>query len=175
MPVLVRNTEPGPSVFTDPVTKIQVEWQGRGDPGGEDIQQVPDDLVQNVSFLKAINRGVFEVVEASDETKEALARQSSTWRERQDAAAQASAEAIDQQANNDILSVPCIGPGAKGVGECGEPVPVREKTMDEKPPLCSRHQGLAPQYVFTQGDQLVEGKPVSHWQRMTVGTRETQQ
>lgn len=175
MPVLVKNVEPGPSVFTDPVTKVQVEWQGAGDTNGEDVQQVPDELINNVSFLKAIQRGVFEVVEATDEIKAKLEQQTSSWKNRQEEAEKASVDAIDQQANNDLVTVPCIGPNQRGAGECGEPVPVREKTKDEKPPLCSRHQGLAPQYVVTETDQFVDGKPVSKWQRMGMTDRQQQQ
>lgn len=168
MPVLVRNTEAGPTVFTDANTNTQVEWQGAGDPSGEDVQQVPDKLVENVSFLRAVNRGILVVEEATDEVMAALARQTTSWKERRAKAEAASADAIDEQANNDLISVPCIGPSTRGQGECGEAVPVRENRMYDKPTLCPRHAALAPQYVFTETDKLVDGRSVKKWSRSLV-------
>lgn len=176
MPVLVRNTEAGPTCFSDLDKKIAIEWQGKDDPNGEDIQHVPDVIVtENVNFLKMLQRGVFEIVEASPETQEAIARQAAAWRERRGASEQSTADAIDRQAENDFVSVPCIGPSPRGVGECGEPVPVREKARDAKPPLCSTHQNLASEYVHSEGEfdnQLGHGK--RKWERIPVGTREWQ-
>lgn len=172
-PILVKNTQAGPSVFTDPITGVQIEWKGTGDPDGEDIQQCPADLVNNVAFRKAIQRGVFEVVEATDEVMAALDRQTESWRARQEADAQASVDAIDQQANNDIVQVSCVGPGPRGTGECGNPVPVREKKKADAPPLCSQHASLSSQYIYTETDEddPETGKAKVRWQRMTSDTR----
>ncbi len=176
MPVLVRNAEAGPTVFTDAATNTQVEWQGAGDPSGEDWQQVPDALVNNVAFLKAVNRGVLVIEEASDEARSALEAQSANWRRRQDEAAKASVDAISEEAQNDLITLSCVGPNQRGTGgECGEMVPVREKTKDDKPPLCSRHAALASQFVMTETDVMVEGKAQKKWIRSQVGARERQQ
>lgn len=175
MPVLVRNTEAGPTVFTDTNTNTQVEWQGADDPSGEDVQQVPDALIENVAFLRAVNRGILVVEEASDATREALARQTESWQARRKRAEDASTDAMDEQANNDLIQMPCIGPSQRGSGECGEPVPVREKQKHDKPVLCSRHAALTPQYVFHETDQMVDGVPVKKWTRSMVTGRERQQ
>lgn len=174
MPVLVRNTELGPTVFTDANTKTQVEWAGANDPSGEDIQQVPDLLVENVSFLKAIQRGVLVIEEATPEVREALARQTTSWQARRKTAEDASTAVIDEQANNDLITMPCVGPSTRGVGECGEAVPMREKAMYDKPALCSRHAALAPQYVFSESEVLVDGRSTKQWSRTVMTARERQ-
>lgn len=60
--VLVRNQESGPTVFTEPVSKVQIEWLGAGDPSGGDHQYVPEEVLGNVQFMKCIQRGVLVVV-----------------------------------------------------------------------------------------------------------------
>ncbi len=175
MPVLVRNTEAGPTVFTDANTHTQVEWQGANDPSGEDIQQVPDSLIENVAFLRAVNRGILVVEEATPAVREALERQVSSWKARQKTAEEAGAAVIDEQADNDLVTMPCIGPSQRGTGECGEPVPVREKFRFDKPALWSRHSALAPQYVFSESEAVVDGKTTKQWTRTLVTSRERQQ
>ncbi len=75
-PVLVRNLSRGPAVFNDIKTATSIEWQGAGDPNGDDIQPVPASIaIENVNFLKAVSRGTF-LIESSDnpEVQEAIAR-----------------------------------------------------------------------------------------------------
>lgn len=174
MPVLVRNTEAGPTVFTDAHTNTQVEWQGANDPSGEDVQQVPDALIDNVNFLRAVNRGILVVEEASPAVMEALQRQTTSWQARRREAKEASAATIDEQANNDLVTMPCIGPSTRGTGECGESVPVRESKKFDKPALCSRHAALAPQYVFSESEALVDGQTTKQWTRTLMTARERQ-
>lgn len=104
MPVLVRNTESGPAVFSDPAKNIAVEWQGSGDKNGEDVQHVPDEVLDNVNFLKALQRGIFEVVEASPEVQERLDRQVSAYQQRRAASAQAGEDALDRQAERTVAT-----------------------------------------------------------------------
>lgn len=172
MPVLVRNNEPGPTVLT--VDKDNAfEWKGKGDPNGEDLQHLPDSVAENVNFMKAVNRGIFTIEEASEDTKALLEKQGSSFRERMEAQRQASAASLDQEANNDLVQVDCIGPSARGIGQCGAPAMVKDKKRDEKPPLCSAHEGLAHEFVVTDTDTLDDdGKTKKTWQRMTVGPRE---
>lgn len=174
MPVLVRNSENGPTVFTDSSTNTQVEWQGAGDPSGEDVQQVPDVLVENVAFLKAVQRGIFVIEEASDATRESLAKQTASWQRRTDEAKAASVEAIDPSTNEDLITLPCVGPSNRGAGQCGEQVPVREKTKDEKPALCSRHAALSSQFILSESDEMVDGVAKKQWIRTVITTTERQ-
>jgi len=177
MPVLVQNTQAGPAVLSDGTNKLALEWQGKGDPSGGDVQYVPDDVVDMVQFVKAVRQGIFVVVEASDEVKAKLDIQSQQFAKRQAAQDEAAKASIEHTANNDFVSFPCVGPADRGAGTCDRPVPVREKTKDDSPILCDRHQSLAGEYVqvdtgvsVEKGDALV---PVKKWVRASLGARET--
>lgn len=180
MPVAVRNSEGGPTVFSIPETNLQIEWQGKGDPNGGDVQYVPDDLLKNVQFDRMVRRGLFTVL-AADEAESSMDAQADAYRARTEAATAAAISSIDHQVNNDLVQAPCIGPANRGTGECGEPVPVRDKDirLNEKPVLCSRHVGLAPQYARVETSEMVEVGdtlvPVTKWVRTIVTTREQQQ
>ena len=175
MPFAVRNLEAGKSVFSDPIRNISLEWSGAGDVDGGDIQQVPDELAENVNFIRAMQKGIFEVEEAPEAIKTALEKQSASWRKQKAESAKVSAEAIDPEANNDLVPVPCVGPGPRAGINCGEAVLLREKTKDDKPPLCDRHKSLAGEYVMTEGDKIVNGKAEVKWSRMGMAQREVQQ
>lgn len=174
MPLLVRNLSDGPTVFSVLKDGVAIEWQGKDNPDGEDLQQVPDALVENVDFLKAVQRGVLVVEDAPDALKEMLAKQTDAFERRTSKAAQASRDAIDPAAHNDIVSTECIGPNNRGSGLCGAPVPVREKTKNERPPLCERHRQLEGQYVPEETDQMVDGKAVMRWVRVGVDAHDRQ-
>lgn len=105
MPVLVRNNEKGCSVFTDANSKQAIEWQGLGDVNGEDLQYIPDDLALTPAFMKALNKGIFEIVEASAETAAILNRQTEAWRNRQATAAAAARQVIDPATEKELARV----------------------------------------------------------------------
>ena len=167
MPVLVRNKEAGPTVFSVPEAGIQLEWQGAGDPAGGDVQYVPDDLLKNIQFTKAIRQGIF-AVETEADGQASVDAQAEAHQQKREAAAANAAAAIDVTVNNDLVQVECVGPANKGNGTCGEPVAVKEKEAANAPVLCPRHKSLAPQYVLTEAD----GKPA--WVRTTLAPREKQ-
>jgi hypothetical protein len=104
-PVLVRNLERGPSVFTDPFTKQAIEWKGFGDQAGEDYQYVPLSLVQHPAFLKAMTKRIFEVVGADAETEAALQSQAEAWRRRQEIIDQNAALSIDTEGQRELAHV----------------------------------------------------------------------
>lgn len=175
MPFAVRNLEAGPAVFSDPTQNIALEWQGAGDEDGNDIQQVPDILAENVNFLRALQKGIFQVEEAPEALRAALDKQTTSWRRKRAEAEQATQATISEEANNDIIPTPCVGPGGKPGVACGADVMVREKQKGDKPPLCAKHKALAGEYVMTQTDKIVDGKAETKWTRMAMGVRESQQ
>jgi hypothetical protein len=175
MPFAVRNLEAGPAVFSDPTRNIALEWAGADDEDGNDIQQVPDELAQNVNFLRALQKGIFVVEEADEALREALDKQTASWKRRTDEAKAATAATIDPEARNDLISMECIGPSQRAGVNCGTAVLVREKMIGEKPPLCERHKKLAGEYVMTQTDKIVDGKAETKWSRAGMGAREVQQ
>lgn len=165
MPVMVRNKEAGPTVFSVPEDNIQVEWQGAGDPSGGDVQYVPDALVNNVQFSKAIRQGIFVIeTEAAAE----IEAQAQAHQDRKAASEAAATSTIEVTTNNDLVQAPCVGPAARGNGTCDAPVPVRDKDKANAPVLCSRHASLAPQFALTE----VDGQSV--WVRTTLAPREKQ-
>lgn len=104
MPVLVRNTEKGPTVFSDISKNIAIEWQGAGDPNGEDVQHVPDEVTDNVNFLKSLQRGIFVIEEASPEMKARLDAQVSAYQQRRDSGDQTSRDALDMQSERVVAT-----------------------------------------------------------------------
>lgn len=170
-PVLVRNTEGGPTVLSDLRTKEYVEWQGAGDPTGADVQAVPEEFLQNVNFLRAVQRGILVIENAEDnpEITQAIERQNAAWARRREEAKKSAEDSIDQQANNDLITTECI------LQACTNVVTLKEKQKNEKPPLCSTHESLAPQFVpvdDVSGD--TEGA-IRKWNRVTVTAREKAQ
>lgn len=165
-PVLVRNTEGGPTVLSDLHTKEFVEWQGAGDPNGADIQAVPESFLNNVNFLRCVQRGILVVENPEDnpDIAEAIAKQNAAWAARREHAKKQAEATIDQQANNDLVSAACVGPA------CTNMVPVKEKQKADKPPLCSQHEGLAPQFV--RNDRVTDDSTTVEWVRVSMGARE---
>lgn len=175
MPVAVRNTKTGPTIFTIPEDKVEIEWQGAGDPEGGDIQEVPDDVVSNVRFRRAISRGILSIVD-DEQAQVAYDRQVQSYGEREAVAAAQAVSVIDQAANNDLVSLPCQGPGGRGTGECGVAVPVREAKRDDAPVLCPQHESLRGEFTQIETGKLIDKgdalEPERKWVRATMGRRE---
>lgn len=174
--VLVRNLAKGPTVFTDSATKDDYEWGGHGDPSGNDLQHIPEDVVlKNPNFRRAMDRGVLQVVEATPQVMQALEARNAQYREQQDQIAQAAMETLDRSANNDMVSVGCIGPNPRGNGICGVGVPMRADA-DDRPPLCELHHHLAGEFVlsFEGGpeDTPDGSKPKPVWKRVMLSNEQ---
>lgn len=165
--VLVRNQAPGCTVFTDKKTGNAYEWQGRGDPGGEDLQYVDPDLMKDPNFRRALDRRVLVIEDASPEILEQNAKRHEDFLAREAAAATAVLDKVDQQAANDILAIPCIGPGARPGVACGAGTMLRESQVAERPPLCSTHAHLSNEYVPKPSPSEVDdrGNPKTVWVR----------
>lgn len=171
--VWVRNTQLGPTVFTDTMNKVQIEWAGAGDPAGNDVQQVPGTVVGHVQFMRHVQKGIYVVEGASPEVEEIIARQTGAFRQRQIDAESAIKATIVEETHNDIIVVHCVGPSSRGKsGQCGEDVTVRELRRNEAPPLCPKHIDLKAQYVPESTDELIDGEPVMKWVRTTLAPRE---
>lgn len=173
MPVLVRNTAAGPTVFSDLTKNLMLEWWGAGDPQGRDVQYVPDELVtSNIEFMRNVRKGIFQIESAPESVSQLLALQDTSFQAQEQSKAAAVAAAMDPAAKNDLIQVPCVGPAGRGQGTCGEQVLVREKSKDDAPALCAKHKDLAPQYVQIETDKMVDGKAVVGWTRATMSAPE---
>ena len=176
MPVIMaRNNQAGPTVLSsDPKGTYFVEWQGLGDPAGGDVQPVPEEVQNVVAFQRCVRRGIFTLLTDEDEAiGEAMVKQQTAWDKRQAFSQETATEVIDQEANNDIVSMPCVGPSTRAGTRCGVDVPVKDTTKNDHPPLCSQHQNLAAQYL--PSEEMLDGHNVTVWTKLTIGARERQQ
>lgn len=173
-PMMVRNNESGPTVFALDKDN-HVEWAGKDDPLGNDVQPVPPEYMNNVQFRRAVTRGILVVEEADEEVERVLAAHRADWENRQARAKSASAASIDEAPQNDMLMLPCVGPSGKGSGQdCGVDVPVKARAKSEAPPLCPLHKSLAGQYLAQETDKIVDGKPEVRWVKAQLGNRTKQ-
>lgn len=170
-PTMIRNTMPGPTVFTDD-SKNSVEWAGAGDENGGDVQPVPESFIGNVSFQQALTRGIFAVEDADEEIEKILKAHRDQWQARIDRQRNASKEALETPQDEDVLMLECIGPAGHSGEMCKEPVAVKSKLRNEKPPLCQKHSYLASQFISEQTDRMIGGKAEVVWRRASLAARE---
>jgi hypothetical protein len=182
LPVLVRNAEAGPLVFTDASLRTHVEWAGAGDDTGEDVQVVPEEFFANPAFIKVITRGSLVVENPEDNPelsatlekvmgRSSIAAQREAALKRRTASTQASTEAIEHTTDKDVLGEECIGPDARGGnGKCGALVNLSSAKKKDTPPLCEKHAKLATEFVPTV--DVTGDKQTTKWVRVTMGRRE---
>jgi hypothetical protein len=156
--VMVQNQMPGPTVIAADVKRsYEMIFAGKGDPQGEDVQEVPEELLRTKQFRDALRKGVLAVIEGEDHpvVVAAMARQSTAFQDRIRAEQTASREVLDSVADNDIVVVTCIGPGPRTGAVCGDQVPIKDKDQASLPPLCDRHRHLADSCVKRGGQPWV--------------------
>lgn len=104
MPVMVRNTRRGPTVFHDRAKMVTINWEGSGAEDGMDIQPVPDEVYNNPQFQQNVRKGVFEIEDPENATvKRAMEAQVEGFKAREDAKDSEQAEVIDRQATRDVV------------------------------------------------------------------------
>ena len=144
--VMVRNEMHGPTVIAaDAKRSYELTFAGKDDPSGEDVQEIPEELLKTTQFRNALRKGIFTVIEGDDHpvVVAAMARQTDRFQQRMAADELAAREVLDSVADNDLVIVNCIGPGSRAGAVCGEMVPVKDKEQAGRPPLCDRHQHLS--------------------------------
>lgn len=171
--IVARNLMDGVTVLASDVKgSHSVEWAAKGDPKGDDIQYIPEPVLESVAFKRALARGVVELLEdeSDPEVVEALAKQVDAFKNRQRGAQEDVEATIDRPTSRDHVSTWCVGPDNRGTGTCGEAVAISEKLLKDVPPLCPEHKGLANQYVPEVNTEGSEAK--TQWVRVTLGSRE---
>lgn len=148
-----------------------IEWHAAGDPSGNDVQYVSPEIARGAAFRRLVNKGIVEISEDenSPEVVQAFTAQAAAWHNRGAAASAAAQATIEHVQQNDTIALPCVGPDSRNIGTCGEPVPVKEKTKNDRPPLCTQHAHLAPQYIPEQTQVGTEITTV--WIRPTMTAR----
>lgn len=153
-----------------------VEWAANGDPSGDDVQYIPEAVLESVAFKRALARGVVELMEdeSDPEVVRALSLQVDAFRRRQAGAREDVQATIDRPTSRDHVSTWCVGPDNRGTGMCGEAVAISEKLLRDIPPLCTRHQNLTSQFVPEQETVQRDGKVIqeTRWVRVSLGSRE---
>lgn len=143
--VICRNRMAGPTVISSDIKGThEVVFQGRDDPGGEDYQILPEEILKTPQFSRAISKGILEVVQGEDDpiVAQALKRQTDAFWQRSQADAVAAREVLDAPQENDLIAVQCIGPGSRPGAVCGTDIPVRSREAQSSPPLCAAHESL---------------------------------
>ncbi len=162
-PMFVANTQPGPTHFSDERTGISITWEGAGSPSGQDVQACPLQLLENVDFIRCLNKGVLTIEQADEEVLEIVQQQLSNpfmnrsaqvWRETQAARLAESQAPIEHTENNDYIVQGCIGPSTRGQGTCGAQVPVKDQNSNDAPPLCTQHKDLALSFIAHETDSI---------------------
>ena len=161
--IVIRNNQPGHTVFQDDNTKVVTVWDAAGDPYGGDVKEVSPTLLANPTFREHLLRGVFGIVEAPEELERAVEGMRAKWTNQQNKAANAAIE-LEETKNQVVATAQtCIAP--KGKELCGSYAIVMGKDPSERPPLCAEHMPLAGQYVPTETGREVDGKPEVVWKR----------
>jgi hypothetical protein len=164
---MVRNTASGPTVFSD--RGEEVTWAGANDPMGGDLQPVPASFLDSVQFHRMTARGIFVVEEAEAAVATALEQHRRDWTQRLENQRAASTQVIDQVPQNDSVVKTCLGPSGKAPNQlCGADVPIKAKKLAETPPLCSMHSGLAMNFIATESERIIDGKPEVVWRKVSM-------
>lgn len=178
MPLMVQNNAASTTLFALP-GKQPIIWTAAGDPMGDDVQRVPDDLAKDIDFLRSLDQGLLSVVDGDDpEVLASLQRSSTKYADRQAANAAKAESIMDRKQDRDLLGIDCLGPDARGNdAKCGATVLMRASDVtgaDPKPPLCDRHKALAPQFYLTQDGSKGEGATESRAGQITRTWRRVQ-
>lgn len=173
--VMVQNNQPGPTVIADGYDRSkEVEFAGKGDQSGGDIQPISESMQNLPSFTRAVRNGVFSVVEDAKQIAAAEEAQKREWDKRSGSMHEIASEFIEETVDRDFIAVPCVGPSSRGGGiPCGEDVTVRDREKTDNAPLCPQHAHLGSQY--TASTDFVDGRPVVKWSRVLMGARQRQQ
>lgn len=174
MPLLVRNTQPNTTVFAKGAYSII--WATAGDPMGEDVQMVPDDLKDDVDFIKSVRSGILLIEDGAPDVLANIDATTEAFQARRDAAQEAATANLDRRQDRDIVQVSCIGPNPNGRGGvCEAAVLVRSAQTGEAPPLCPRHESLSAQFYLVDTGSVGEsangntpGKVAKVWKRAEV-------
>ena len=148
--VMCRNMMDGAThIASDPRQTHSVIFAGSGDPNGEDVQPIPEELLRTPQFVRELRQGVLSVVQGEDNpiVQAALQKQSDSFRARMKADELKAREVLDAPAQDDMIAVQCIGPGTRPDTTCEDQIPVRARDKDSQPPLCSRHRDLVDRCV----------------------------
>lgn len=143
--VVCRNMTRGVLVIaSDPRRTHEVNFGAYDTSDGSDYQHMPPEIIRTPAFAKQIAIGTLVVIEGGEDpvVQAAMSRQSDAYWKRADDERAAALSTLDPVADNDYVTIQCIGPGTRADAVCGENIPRKATEVMVTPPLCDRHQGL---------------------------------
>ena len=148
----VRNNHLGPLVLEIPTAggKEEFKWGGFGNARQDDIQEIPEHVLESVNFRKLVSRRIVTLLDDHSADKQ-IEASTELWIAKQEADRQANLSSLDRTQDNDIVGLGCIGPGEKG-SLCNEKVLVRNSERNVLPPLCTLHKHFESQFVPIEAD-----------------------
>lgn len=164
--IVVRNTQPNIVVFVpDSSSQDKIELAAKGDPKGEDVVELPSEILKNAQFRKILMHKIIEIIDAdSDEVLDAVEAQQRAWAARTSAREETD-QMISAQQPRAYSGTQCLA--QEGRAQCSE-FAISSQNTREKPPLCSKHAHLASQFVPEENGQFQDGKPVVQWNRVST-------
>ena len=160
MPYALRNLLSNP-VLVQPHDQRPLIWRAAGDPSGEDIQMISDELRDDISIRRAIKLGNLALMDNEEDIDRAYETQRTAGQKQASQAAQAVNAVIDVQSTEHVMvGLPCIGPGTRSGVACEQQAILPLNQRDQLPPLCTEHTSLAGQYALVDG-----GDQPNYWVR----------
>lgn len=159
---LLKNRQPGPTVIDDRTNDVVIQWEGAGHPMGDDVREVPESVMQNPGLVRAIRKGVLEVIKESEISSEFFSQQATTHAATVKAEHEAVMGTMDApNGADDLVQVKCL--------LSGEDIIMRIRDLRERPPLADRFADRASEFVATQTGLDQFGQPTVTWSRVVMG------
>jgi hypothetical protein len=150
-------------VIEDRQIDAVITWQGAGNPLGEDIQDVPEALLKNAGFNRALRKGIFEVIQDQSTIDRYLSAQGDNYTHQRQVESQAVAATLEaSNRDQDWIPVKCL--------VSGEEIMMREGDLAERPPLADRYADRASEFVAQETGEInpITGKSRVRWVRTTT-------
>lgn len=157
MPVLVRNNEGGPTVYTHKPSGTALEWAGRGDRDGGDVQEVEEDILKTSDIARCLRKGVLSIVDGA-EAQASLAQHEVAHR----ATVQAERDAVDKVVDT-TSDQPVAQVQIDGKGNVVDTLPTASATV-----ATTTDSSGQPVAFTSTGEIDEEGKPVLAESKITI-------
>jgi hypothetical protein len=163
----------GPFAFWDPATNQSFRWsEGHGDRLGQDVIYVPDTMLQQPYFARALRLGLLRQVTAEEAIASMDGQGAAYATEQANLAVQAQAS-LHRPEVNDIVEVDCVAPGRAPGSHCSQKTGVRQSELGKIPPLCGTHEHLRQSFVPSE-TMAADGRGQTEWVLVTMAPRQTE-
>lgn len=107
MPVTVRNLSRTNVVLSSPDKgTTSIDWLPAGDPSGEDVQLVPDSVIQsNTQFLKSVGLGILAIETDDEALKASIAKQAQRYQRNQESAKTEVEAVLDRTSASGVIVI----------------------------------------------------------------------